>query len=307
MLGQTAVRRVLFEGERAVGVEVGPAGAGRTIDADGVVLCAGAIATPQLLLLSGVGPRSELERHGIGVVADVGGVGQGFTDHPQAQIGWRARVDVEDATSPDSFTTALNLASPRGGPAGDLEILLAVKSMAYLLTGRSRRALPEQAMDARDLALIVAVQAEESRGSITLVSADPGDRPMIDYRYFEAPGDRERMRHGIRTAVALLRSAAFRDVFDRLTDLDDTTLSDDGLLDEWMLGHLHTAAHLCGSARMGAADDPGAVVDQYGRVRGTAGLRVADTSILPTAPSRGPAATAVLIGELVARFIRDGD
>ena len=77
-------------------------------------------------------------------------------------------------------------------------------------------------------------------------------------------------------------------------------LADDDLLDAWLLDHLGTAIHLCGSARFGPADDACAVCDQYGRVRGITGLRVADTSILPTAPTRGPAATAVLIGELVA-------
>ena len=81
-------------------------------------------------------------------------------------------------------------------------------------------------------------------------------------------------------------------------------LADDDLLDAWLLDHLGTAIHLCGSARFGPADDAGAVCDQYGRVRGITGLRVADTSILPTAPTRGPAATAVLIGELVADAMR---
>lgn len=76
------------------------------------------------------------------------------------------------------------------------------------------------------------------------------------------------------------------------------------LLDRWLRSHLGTAILLCGSAKFGRPDDPLTVVDQYGRVHGVVGLRVADTSILPTAPLRGPAATAILIGELVADFIR---
>ena len=131
--------------------------------------------------------------------------------------------------------------------------------------------------------------------------------PRIDYRYLSTDFDRERMRLGIRTAVALLRTRAFAPLFERLTELDDATLDDDDALDAWMLAHLGTAIHLCGSAPMGPSSDADAVVDRFGRVHGVEGLRVADTSILPTAPSRGPAATAVLIGELVARFIRRGD
>jgi choline dehydrogenase-like flavoprotein len=115
------------------------------------------------------------------------------------------------------------------------------------------------------------------------------------------------MREAIRTTVRLLRTDAYRPLFRRLTELTDAILNDDTALDEWMLRHLGTAIHLCGSAKFGAADDPAAVVDQYGRVHGVTGLRVADTSILPTTPTRGPAATAVLIGELIAGFIRRGD
>jgi choline dehydrogenase-like flavoprotein len=132
-------------------------------------------------------------------------------------------------------------------------------------------------------------------------------QPRIDYRYLSTAFDRERMRLGIRTAVALLRSRAFAPLVERLTELDDATLDDDVALDAWALAHLGTAIHLCGSAPMGPPTDPGAVVDGFGHVHGIDGLRIADTSILPTAPSRGPAATAVLIGELVARFIRRGD
>ncbi|MFF2130697.1 GMC oxidoreductase [Streptomyces olivochromogenes] len=85
---------------------------------------------------------------------------------------------------------------------------------------------------------------------------------------------------------------------------DPGTLADDRALDAWIAGHLGTAHRTCGTAPMGPADDPGTVVDQYGRVHGIAGLRVADASILPEAPLRGPAATAVLTGELIARAMR---
>ncbi|BDZ52119.1 hypothetical protein GCM10025867_43600 [Frondihabitans sucicola] len=151
------------------------------------------------------------------------------------------------------------------------------------------------------------MQQETSRGAITLESADPEIQPRIDYHYLDTDDDRTRMREAVRTTVALLRTEAYKHLFRRLTELTDEILDDDELLDTWMLGHLGTAIHLCGSASLGPASDPGAVVDQYGRVHGVTGLRVADTSILPTTPSRGPAATAVLIGELVAAFIRRGD
>ncbi|MDQ2662143.1 MAG: GMC family oxidoreductase N-terminal domain-containing protein [Actinomycetota bacterium] len=334
VIGGCRVLRVVFDDARAVGVEVADGGGGgtRVIEADEVVLCAGGIGTPHVLLVSGVGPEAHLSEHGVAVVRDAAGVGRAFSDHPELSVGWRSRADVVDTAEPETFPTVLNFDSAGGDSGGDLEILACVTTMNHLLMGSaggvaggtksalrhpvgttkamrgvSLRRVGQQVAHGRDLTLLVGLQGEEARGSITLESADPMARPRIDYHYLSTPRDRARMRLGLRTAVALLRSRAFAELFERLTELDDAILDDDDDLDAWMLAHLGTAIHLCGSAPMGAADDPFAVVDGFGRIYGVPGLRVADTSMLPDAPSRGPAATAVLIGELVARFIRRGD
>jgi choline dehydrogenase-like flavoprotein len=174
------------------------------------------------------------------------------------------------------------------------------------MRGVSMRRFAKQIAHRGDLALLVAVQSETSRGRISLESDDPARQPRIDYNYLSTECDLERMREVVRVAVRLLRTDAYKHLFRRLTELTDIVLENDDLLDAWLRSHLGTAIHLCGSARFGPADDPGAVVDQYGRVHGVEGLRVADTSILPTTPVRGPAATAVLVGERVADFIRRG-
>lgn len=326
--GDTRVVRVLLDGGRATGVELA---GGERLAAREVVLAAGAIATPQLLLLSGIGPRADLERLGIRVVADLP-VGAAFSDHPDIAVGWQPRLPVAGPAGRAAFPASLNLASSPAHPSGDLEILLSVQSLGYLLTGsahplasgvraalrhpvRTGRALlgvsarraAAQLARRDDLQLIVALQQPESRGTIRLASADPDAAPLIEYRYLESAADRARMRAGLRTAVRLLRSAAFALLVRRLTELDDDVLGDDDRLDAWARAHLGTAIHLCGSAPMGAAGAPGAVVDGRGRVHGVPGLRVADTSILPTVPSRGPAATAVLIGERIAEFIARGE
>ena len=299
VLGDTRVARIVFDGSRAIGVETSEG----VLLADEIVLCAGGIGSPHLLLTSGVGPRAQLEALGITVVADLP-VGESFSDHPDIALSWRTRVRVTDPADLFAFPTALNFWSgvaPAPGDsrdlesAGDLEVLLAVKPINYMLTGT-----PAEPSAPEELQLIVGLQAPEGRGTITLSSVDPAEAPRIEYRYLEAAGDRARLRVGIRTAAALLRSPALAHIFDGLSDIDDETLADDGLLDAWMLAHLGTAIHLSGSAPMGA------VVDAHGRVLGVEGLRVADTSILPTVPTRGPAATAVLIGELIARSIRAG-
>jgi choline dehydrogenase len=330
--GGTYVRRVLFEGSRAVGVEIERAGVVSVIEGREIVLSAGGVKTPHVLLVSGVGPRAELERHGIPVVCDRAGVGAAFSDHPDIAVSWRPRRRVVDYSTSQSMAACLNFTAESSSVEGDLEILPMIKPMGYLLTGsahgvvngartflrhpvRSLRALKgvslrrfaQQVNHQGDLALLVALQAQTARGRITLSSADPAVPPQIDYHYLSTEDDRRRLREAIRTAVRLLRTDAFAPLFRRLTELSDPVLEDDDALDAWMLAHLGTAIHLCGSAPFGAVDDPGAVVDQYGRVHGVQGLRVADTSILPTTPTRGPAATAVLIGELIASFIRRGD
>jgi choline dehydrogenase-like flavoprotein len=147
--------------------------------------------------------------------------------------------------------------------------------------------------------LFVALQQPRGRGRLRLVSADPLARPRIEYRYLEESEDRSRMRIGVRTAANLLRTQAFAALFDRFVSINEPILADDARLDAWIQVHLGTAIHLSGSAPMGT------VVDGAGRVRGIEGLRVADTSILPTVPSRGPFNTAVFIGELIARQMRD--
>lgn len=328
--GDSVVRRVVFDGSRAVGVEVLTDGALEVIRGGEIVLSAGGIASPHLLLLSGVGPAAELEELGIPVVRDSPGVGRDFTDHPEIAVGWTPRRDLVDYTTSQSMAGCLNFSSA-GSTDGDLEILPLLKPTGYLLTGSaqatasgiavllrhplrsvramrgvSRRRFVQQLAHRNDLTMLVALQAETSRGRISLESAEPAVPPRIDYHYLSTPSDLRRMREAVRTAVRLLRSRAFAPLFGRLTELDTRTLDDDALLDVWLKGHLGTAIHLCGSARFGPAGDPGAVVDQYGRVHGVEGLRVADTSILPTTPTRGPAATAILVGELVAHFMRTG-
>ncbi|MEA9985262.1 GMC family oxidoreductase N-terminal domain-containing protein [Subtercola sp. RTI3] len=313
--GDTFVRRVVFEAQqagrasepRAVGVEVEHKNAVSTLYADEIVLSAGSVKTPHLLMLSGIGPVAELAAAGVAVVREAPGVGQGFSDHPQIGVDWWPAQGVVDYSDHQSLAVCLNFCaavdseptdavgtSGTGGGA-DLEILPFLKPTHYLLTGEPAD---------EPLTLLVSLQSGEARGRLGLLSRDPHVNPSIDYDYLSTPGDRAALREGVRTAVGLLRSAAFEGVFDRLSVLDDERLGDDDRLDEWMLANLGTALHLSGSAAFGLASDPTAVLDQYGLVRGVAGLRVADTSMLPTVPTRGPAATAVLIGELIADIMR---
>jgi choline dehydrogenase-like flavoprotein len=194
-----------------------------------------------------------------------------------------------------------------GGVGGHLSLLKRMASTVSALRGASVKRVMMQVRRSDDLAMAVTVQQAEARGTITVVSADPALPPRIDYNYLDNESDLRRMREGVRTAAAILRSDPFEPLFRRISEPDDKTLADDELLNKWMRTHLGTSIHACGTCKMGAQPHAGAVVDQFGRVHGVQGVWVADTSILPTAPSVGPAATAMLIGERIAKFVRGAD
>ncbi|MFZ3454279.1 GMC family oxidoreductase [Arthrobacter sp. 7Tela_A1] len=333
VLGGTLVRRVLFEGTRATGVEVERDGRVSVLRSPEIILCTGAIKTAHLLLLSGIGPRKELAAHGIAPLIHSPGVGRNFTDHPEVSVRWRPRRGVVDNSLPRAMESCLNFSSglPGGAAWGDLEILPLLKPTGYLLSGSEQsmslgirpalrhplrtfgalRSIPVRRLlqDWRhqdELEFLVALQSETARGQLTLQSADPNEPPRLDYHYLSTAEDRERMRLAVRTAAALLSSAAFRPLSRGISEPSADILADDSLLDDWVQSRLGTALHLSGTAKMGPAENPEAVVDPYGRVHGVQGLRVADCSVLPSVTLRGPAATAVMIGEFAAHHFRAG-
>jgi choline dehydrogenase len=294
VVGDTRVLRIRVEDGKAVGVETER----EFIEADEVIVAAGSVATSHLLMLSGFGPAAQLEALGIASIADLP-VGQGFSDHPNVAVGWHSSADLNDSDERVAFPTALNFdSSGRDGAAvdGDLEILLVSKPTSALFG-----AGPESDVGQGEYQFLVALQQPVARGHMTLESSDPLVQPRIDYNYLHDERDRARLRVGVRTAAALLQSPSFRGTFAGYSSLSDDILAEDALLDSWIASHLSTAIHLSGSAAIGP------VVDWQGRVHGVEGLRVADTSILPSVPSRGTFNTAVFIGEFIAHHMVQPD
>ena len=286
---EVTARRVVIEGSRAVGVEVERSGRVEMFSGDEVVLCAGAVMSAQLLLLSGVGPADQLLGHGVTVVADLPGVGTRCCDHPQLFLG---------------FETAQAL--PRLDVAGVVEIGLdavvdgaPVSVMPYLAPMADL--VPGSGASATELVLGVLLHRAAAVVQVSLASADPRRRPVIDYHSLESTSDRLHLTMAAELGMSIIDSPPMSGLGAVRTSPRATTD-----LEEWIAGNISTAVHLCSSAPMGPDADPTAVVDQYCRVRGVSGLRVVDTSVLPTAPSRGPAATAVLIGERASAFFDGG-
>ncbi len=295
------VRRILFDqgaagSPRAVGVEVESGGETFRIEGEQVVLCAGAVASPQLLLLSGVGPAEELRSLGIPVMKDLPGVGKNLRDHPLVPV--RVKVKDDFPLDPDAprIQTVLRYTATGSDARNDMQIF--PSSFSTPLGG--------DPYDNEGIRITCMMELAESAGELTLQSTDPDVQPHIDCRYLEAGWDRERMREAIRIVLGLLEHEQFGSIYDGLIAPTEADLVSDDALDDWMLREVCIGQHLSGTCKMGPDDDPMAVVDQYCRVHGIDNLRVADASVMPDVIRANTNCTTIMIGERVAAWLAQG-
>ena len=297
---------LIFEGKRVTGIVVESRGERFTVEGDQIILSAGAIGSPQLLMLSGVGPAEHLQRLGIPLVLDSPGVGQNLKDHPKLYVTWRVRDGYSKGDAPARGGATLRFTAPASAYRNDLSI-----GMASFVTPRVKTLEPPSdaeldGADANLVEMMVALLRPVSRGKMRLTSTDPSVQPWLDYNFLSEPLDRERLRQGVRQALELAQHEGLSDLLgDRLEPAAGDLVSDDAL-DAWMLREVVTFSHISGTCKMGPPSDPMAVVDQYGMVRGVEGLRVVDASIMPDLV-RAPINPAVLmVGERIAALVRQG-
>lgn len=297
--GNVLARRIVFDGRRAVGVEVESGGERFTVEGDQIVVSSGAIGSPHLLLLSGVGPAEQLRRVGVDVLHDLPGVGQNLRDHPSATVLFRMAGEKPDVQAP-SIQVGLRYTVEGSYLRNDMQIT------PILMTSEHRPVQVTINDDDNYLGLSCSLQLALSAGELRLVSADPQVPPLLDYRYLTHPFDRERMRKAIRLAVRLGAEPAFKDLLIERVLPGDADLASDEALDDWLMRNIGTSHHVSATCKMGPASDPMAVVNQYARVHGLEGLWVADASIMPDCIRANTNATTIMIGERVADFIKAG-
>jgi choline dehydrogenase-like flavoprotein len=313
---EATATRVVFEGRRAVGVEFSQLGQRRVVTARReVVLAGGAVNSPQLLMLSGVGDPEQLSRHGIEVVADAPEVGQNMMDHLAVPMGF-------DVTG-DSLLAAEK-------PLELLNYLLRRRGMLTSNVGEAYgfvRSRPD--LDVPDLELIFApapffeegigepydrhavamgpiLVKPRSRGHIALKSSDPLDKPIIDPQYLsdDAGVDRAAVLSGLQMTARIAQSSALEGIFGRIARPVGATSLDDETFERAINECSQTLYHPVGTCRMGR--DDASVVDPALRVRGVDGLRVADASVMPAIVRGHTHAPSVLIGEKASDLIRAG-
>ena len=300
ILPNALTRRVLFDGARAVGVEVETGGETRTISAGEIILSAGAIGSPHLLMLSGVGPAEHLAEMGVPLVADSPGVGKNLRDHPQVHALWRTR----DGYDQDLYAPRLQVALRYTAAGSDLRNDMLIHPNSYA-TDSMNYARPND--DSAGLGMTACIYLAESAGELRLRSRDPRVQPSLDYNLLATEFDRRRMRECVRICLDIAAKPPFSELLAERVKPTDADLASDDALDDWMLKNVYTSHHISSTCKMGPESDPLAAVDQYARARGVSGLRVADASIMPDCIRANTNATSMMIGERAAEFILRGD
>jgi choline dehydrogenase len=308
------VTRIILEGDRAVGVEFDHQGTPSRATGSEIVLSAGALNSPRLLMLSGIGPEDQLAGHGIGVRVKAPDVGRHLQDHPQVPVIARSHAELgyaRNAYGLGMIEAGLRYITTRSGPAASN----GVESVSYFnpddpedeptIQCFHAPVIANAALGAPDrkpgLTLENVVLQPRSRGQVTLANDDPRSDPLIDPNYFGDPEDMRRMIGGLRFAREVLKAPALRNLLEpeMLPGLD---VQSDEALAEHARKTLTCMWHPVGTCRMGADDD--AVVDAALRVRGVRGLRVIDASIMPNIVSGNTNATTLALASKGLELLR---
>ena len=303
--------RVLLEGPRATGVEYIAEGATKTATAGHeVILCGGAVNSPQLLLLSGIGPAAELQRAGVRVSHDLPGVGKNLQDHPMVSVGYFCTKPVSLASA-ESLPNLLRYILFKRGPLASN-----VAEAGIFVRTRDALAVPDlqlifgpayyvnHGFDTRKehcFGFGPTLIAPESRGEITLRSADPLAAPAIRANYLACEQDLRVIAEGVRLCRRIAHTKAF-EPYRGDEVVPGAAVTSDSQLADFIRGAIQTLYHPVGSCKMGR--DELAVVDPQLRVRGIDRLRVADASIMPRIIAGNTNAPTLMIAEKAADLIR---
>jgi choline dehydrogenase-like flavoprotein len=309
VLTEAHVSKLLVKGDAAEGVAV-TLKSGRKLvlrPRKEIVLSAGAVDTPRLLLHSGLGPRAQLEALGIPVVRDLPGVGENLVDHPETIIMWELNRPVpSNQTTMDSDAGVFLRREPTGAAGGDgdaADIMMHCYQIPFTLN-TSRLGYP-LVKDGWAFCMTPNIPRPRSRGRIYLTSADPAVKPALDFRYFTDPEgyDAATLVAGIKAARRIADQSPFKDWLKKEVAPGPAVQSDEAI-SEYARRVAHTVYHPAGTTKMGdVSRDDLAVVDPQLRVRGVARLRIADAGVFPEMPSINPMLTVLAIGERAAELI----
>jgi len=301
------VCRVNVEGSKVTGVNITlQDGTKHALRAKAeTILCAGAVDTPRLMLLSGLGPQQQLSELGIPVVRDLPGVGENLLDHPESIILWELNkpVPLNQTTMDSDAGIFLRRERPNAaGKDGDIaDVMMHCYQIPFVYnTSRLGYETPTDAF-----CMTPNIPRPRSRGKLYLVSKDPNVKPALDFRYFTDPEgyDAATIVAGLRAAREIAKEKPFADWIKKEIAPGEAIQSDEAL-SEYGRRVAHTVYHPAGTTKMGDVNrNPMAVVDPNLRIRGLQNVRIADAGVFPEMPTINPMLTVLAIGERAAEMI----
>jgi choline dehydrogenase len=304
--GGVAVRKIIIKDLKAIGVEAESGGEVFNIEADKVVLCSGAIKSPHLLMLSGIGSADQIKEFGITPVHELPGVGQNLWNHLSSHIAFKVKEGVTLSGEADAVHFSLHYTSKGSSEANDMVLRTnpVIDEREEKVPGLRTKYVTDGIPPEQVGRISCTLGLPDGSGYVRLASADPLVQPTFNYQYLQNSNDIQRVRDGIRMGCDLLETEAYKDVCDYRINPKDEILNDDAALDLWIRQNVGSARHVSGTCRMGPDSDPTTVVDQYCKVKGMQNLFVVDASIVPRVPrSGGLHATVLMIGERAADWI----
>jgi len=302
------VKRILFDQNggkpKATGVEAVSDEEEFIVEGEEIILSAGAIGSPHILMLSGIGPGDHLRDHNIDVILDSLGVGQNLRDHPLLEVFWNTKPDVNHyGEGPDNqyflarHQVLLRYTS-EGSPLNN--------DMIVWFAARTGIPQNEGGIIPSGMTSILGLNLALSKGQIRLNSNNYHDPPYLDYNLLNNKEDLRRCRDGIRMLVGFEKDPEFQKIVKRRLSPTDSELASDQAIDIWMKRTVKTGHHVSCTAKMGPESDTMAVVNQYGRLYGTEGLRIVDASIMPDCVRANINVTVMVMAEMIADFIKQG-
>ena len=295
--GNALATKVLFAGKRAVAVEVESGGETFAVEGEEIILSAGAVASPQLLMVSGVGPADQIRALGIDLVQDLPGVGQNLRDHISLVVELSTKDDFKYDPNAPRHQVMMAYTAEGSDIRNDMVITPSSFTTAIKRGG--------DVMTPVGVGMAVGLYLGMSAGELKLASADPHTPPHMDFRYLDNEFDLRRLREGVRLVQRLLENEGYRGIVAEHLTPTAEELATDASLDDWLRRTAGTSYHQSGTCKMGPGSDNMAVVDQRGRVHGLENLRVVDASIMPDVIRANTNASTIMIGERAADLIKE--
>ena len=301
---EVLVKKIIFDTSgkeiKATGVEVVSGEDTYLVEGEEIILSAGAVVSPQILMLSGLGPKDHLNDHGIETIHHAPGVGQNLADHPMVYVTWKTKATVDLDFRSQRIQLGLRYTAQDSNLDNDM--------IVYMMAVASDR--PERGglrINPIGIQANLCINLAKGKGEVKLNSNDYREQPYLDYNYLKEEEDRRRFRDGVRMLVQLEKQSDMSSLIEeRLSPLNSDIVSDIAL-NSWLMKGVTTGHHISCTNKMGPESDPDAVVDQTGKVYGVKNLRVVDASIMPECVRANINVTVMTMAERIADFIKEGN